>query len=193
MFQQARAKCAATLAFAALGLAIDASAQAPTPKPSLAHRDVKFLQEAAAGNMAEVELGRLAAQKAMRDEVKQFGTRMVDDHTKANDDLKAVASANGVTLPAATDKKVQKEMSRLEKLSGGDFERAYMKAMVKDHRKDVHEFREHAKSKRDNDARAFAARTLPILISHLDAAIATNDIVQAPKRTGKRETGSTKP
>ena len=192
MFQQARARCAATLAFAALGLAIQASAQT-TPKASLPHRDVKFLQEAAAGGMAEVELGRLATQKAMRDEVKQFGTRMVDDHTKANDDLKAVASANGVTLPAGTDKKVQKEMARLEKLSGGDFDRAYMSGQVKDHRKAVHEFREHAKSKKENDAKAFAARTLPTLVSHLDAAIATNDIVQGPKRSGTRTTGSTKP
>ncbi|MGZ5041769.1 MAG: DUF4142 domain-containing protein [Usitatibacter sp.] len=178
--------------FAVLALALGASAQA-LAKSSLPRGDVKFLQETAADGMAEVELGKLAQQKAMREEVKGFATRMVDDHSKANEDLKAVAAASGVDLPAGPDKKHQKMMAKLEKLSGGDFDRAYMHDMVVDHLKDVHEFREHAKSRKDNEAKAFAARTLPTLQGHLDAALATNDIVQAPKRAGNRTTGSTKP
>ncbi|MGZ5048453.1 MAG: DUF4142 domain-containing protein [Usitatibacter sp.] len=177
---------------AVLALALGASAQA-LAKSSLPRGDVKFLQETAADGMAEVELGKLAQQKAMREEVKGFATRMVDDHSKANEDLKAVATASGVDLPAGPDKKHQKMMAKLEKLSGGDFDRAYMHDMVVDHLKDVHEFREHAKSRKDNEAKAFAARTLPTLQGHLDAALATNDIVQAPKRAGNRTTGSTKP
>ncbi|MGZ5037284.1 MAG: DUF4142 domain-containing protein [Usitatibacter sp.] len=177
---------------AVLALALGASAQA-LAKSSLPRGDVKFLQETAADGMAEVELGKLAQQKAVREEVKGFATRMVDDHSKANEDLKAVAAASGVDLPAGPDKKHQKMMAKLEKLSGGDFDRAYMHDMVVDHLKDVHEFREHAKSRKDNEAKAFAARTLPTLQGHLDAALATNDIVQAPKRAGNRTTGSTKP
>jgi putative membrane protein len=154
--------------------------------------DARFLQKAAADGMAEVELGKLAQQKGMRDEVKQFATRMVEDHGKANEELKSIASSNGVSLPAGPDKSHAKEMRKLEKLAGGDFDRAYMKLMVKDHRKDVDEFREHARSKRDNDAKAFAAKTLPTLETHHAMASATRDIVMGPKRSGSRETGSTK-
>jgi Predicted outer membrane protein len=176
---------------AALALAAH-GAQAAPAKSSLPRGDVKFLQKAAADGMAEVELGQLAQKKAMRDEVKEFATRMVTDHSKANEDLKAVAAANGVDLPAGPDKKDQKKMAKLDKLSGGDFERAYMHEMVTDHRKDVDEFREHAKSRKDTEAKAFAARTLPTLESHLQAALATNDVVQDPKRSKDRATGSTK-
>ena len=186
-----RATLAASAVFA-LGLALDASAQAPS-KSSLPHSDVSFLKKAAADGMAEVQLGQLAAGKAMRDEVKEFANRMVTDHSKANEDLKAVASANAVTLPDGPDAKDRRLLAKLDKLSGGDFERAYMHEMVEDHRHDVREFRKHANAKKDNDAKAFAARTLPTLVSHLNAALATNDIVQGPKRAGKRTEGSTKP
>jgi putative membrane protein len=172
---------------AALTLALGAHAAG-----SLPHGDAKFLQEAAAGNLAEIDLGKLAQQKAMHQEVKDFGKRMAEDHSKAYDELKAVASANGVTIATEPDKKAQKEHAKLDKLSGGDFDRAYMKGMVSDHRHDVHEFTEHARSKKDNDAKAFAAKTLPTLQGHLDAALSTNDIAQDAKRDGKRQTGSKK-
>jgi putative membrane protein len=189
MFTHIPGKTALTAGLLALALATSAAAQTATKLPAT---DAKFLQKAAEDGMAEVELGNLATQKAMREEVKQFAARMVEDHGKANEELKAVASAHGVALPAGPAKKHQKEKARLEKLVGGDFDRAYMKLMVNEHKKDVDEFREHARSRRDNDARAFAAKTLPILQSHLDAAIATRDVAFAPKRSGNRETGSTK-
>jgi putative membrane protein len=128
----------------------------------------------------------------MRDEVKQFATRMVEDHAKANEDLKKVAAAHNVQLPAALDKKHQKEMDRLQKLVGPEFDYAYMKLMVNEHKKDVKEFRKHAKSRKPNDVTAFAAATLPTLQSHLQAAEATYDIAAASKRTGQRETGSSR-
>ena len=84
-------------------------------------------------------------------------------------------------------------MNKLSQLIGGDFDRAYMSRMVSDHRKDVREFRKRANAKSQTDATRFAASTLPVLESHLAAARATNDIAQAPKRTGDRQTGSTKP
>jgi putative membrane protein len=176
--------------FVALWLAGGALAQ--KNPDALPRGDAKFLQKAAMDGLAEVELGRLAQQKAVHAEVKQFAARMVEDHGKANQELTRVASTNGVTLPTTLDKKHQKDVDKLSKLIGPDFDREYMKHMLKDHRKDVKEFREHAKSRKPNDATRFAAATLPTLESHLLAAQATNDIAQGSKRTGDRETGSTK-
>ena len=173
-----------------LGLAMGAFAQ--KTDTSLPRGDAKFMQKAAADGIAEVELGKLAQQKAVREEVKQFATRMVEDHGKANEELKKIAAANNVQLPAEIERKHQKELEKLQKLVGPDFDRAYMKLMVKEHKHDVKEFREHAKSRKPNDVTKFAAATLPVLETHLESALATYDIVEAPKRTGDRKTGSTK-
>lgn len=179
-----------TFAMTALAAALAASLPV-LAATTLESSDVKFVQKAAAGGMAEVELGKLAQQKAVREETKQFATRMVEDHTKANDDLSRVAAANNVNLPQQPDKDTRKEMDKLQKLTGMDFDRAYMKNMVKDHKKDVKEFREEAKSRRDNDVKAFAQRTLPTLEEHLAMAEKTNDIADASEHEGNRIVGST--
>jgi putative membrane protein len=129
--------------------------------------DTKFAMEAAMGGMAEVEMGRLAAQKGASDEVRQFGQRMVDDHTKANEDLMQVASGKGMTLPTALDAKHQAEMQKMSALSGDAFDRAYVKSMVKDHKKDVGEFQKESARGTDADIKSFATRTLPTLQEHL--------------------------
>ena len=151
-----------------------------------------FLKKVAGDNMAEVELGKLAREKAVRDEVRQFADRMVADHTKANDEVTALAMSNGVKLPDGVDKKHAKEKDKLAKLSGPDFDREFMRAMVKDHKEAVEDFRKQAKAKHPNDVNAFAARTLPTLEDHLRMAQVTYDITAAGKRTGDRQTGSTK-
>ena len=179
-----------TFAMTALAVALAAALPA-LAADALGSSDAKFVQKAAAGGMAEVELGKLAQQKAVREETKQFATRMVDDHTKANDDLARVAGANNVNLPQEMDKDTRKEMEKLQKLTGMDFDRAYMKHMVKDHRKDVKEFRHEAKAKRQNDVTAFAKRTLPTLEEHLAMAEKTYDIARASKNEGNRVVGST--
>ncbi|HEX4782638.1 MAG TPA: DUF4142 domain-containing protein [Usitatibacter sp.] len=186
--KQAFARTALAAALAS-GFAVYAADNAGT----LPHADAKFIQKAAEGGMAEVELGKLAEQKAMREEVKEFARRMVEDHSKANDELAKLAGANGVTLPAELDSSTRKEMDKLQGLVGGDFDRAYMKHMVKDHKKDVHEFRHEAKSKRANDAQAFAQKTLPTLEEHLAMAQKTYDITAASTREGNRVVGSTRP
>src|SRR5579875_627875 len=101
--------------------------------------DMSFAMKAAQGGMAEVQLGQLAAQKATNPDVKAFGQQMVDDHTKANDDLKSVAQGENITLPASLDAKDQAEYTKLQGLSGAAFDRAYVKDMVKDHEHDVKE------------------------------------------------------
>jgi putative membrane protein len=171
--------------------ALMASSGAFADHGALSHADSKFLEKAAVGGRAEVELGKLAQQKAMREEVKEFATRMVEDHSKANAELEKIAAANNVQLPADVDRKTRKEMDKLGKLMGGDFDREYMKNMVKDHRDDVEEFRKQAKSRQEGEAKAFAQRTLPTLEEHLAMAEKTYDITDAIKRTGNREVGST--
>jgi putative membrane protein len=127
----------------------------------------KFVMDAAEGGMAEVELGKLAKDKGSSEGVKQFGQRMVDDHGKANDELKKIASSKSITLPDAPAAKHKATMDRLSKLSGADFDRAYIKEMVKDHEQDVKEFQHESQSGSDSDIKEFAAKTLPTLQDHL--------------------------
>ena len=129
--------------------------------------DMKFAHDAAAGGMAEVKLGQLAAQKGSSDFVKQFGQKMVDDHSKANDQLKSIAAQANVTLPADIDAKDQALYDRLSKLNGTAFDNAYLSAMLKDHRKDVSEFQREAQSGQNADIRNFASQTLPVIQGHL--------------------------
>jgi putative membrane protein len=129
--------------------------------------DVKFADKAAQGGMAEVELGQLAAQKASNADVKAFGQQMVDDHSKANDQLKAVASKENITLPNTVDSKDEGLYKKLQGLSGPDFDKTYVKAMVKDHQEDVKEFQKEADKGKDPQIKNFASQTLPILQQHL--------------------------
>jgi putative membrane protein len=132
--------------------------------------DVRFMEKAAQGGMAEVKLGQLAADKGSSQAVKDFGQRMVTDHTKANNQLKDLASRKGVTLPDSLDAKDQTIYDHLSKLSGAEFDREYMRGMVKDHRTDVNEFRKESESAKDADVREFAKQTLPTLEEHLKLA-----------------------
>ncbi len=150
-------------------------------KSDLARGDRKFVEEAAAGGMAEVELGKLAQQKATNEQVKQFGARMVQDHTKANDELKALASSKGVQLPAGPTKSQQRDMDKMNKLSGAEFDRDYTKHMLADHKKDVSLFEKQSKSGKDADLKAFAGKTLPTLQEHLQMVQALNDTVKNAK------------
>jgi putative membrane protein len=125
-----------------------------------------FVREAAIGNMAEVELGNLAMSKSSNADVKQFGQRMVTDHTKALEDLKAVAAKENFAVPTALDDKQRAVKDRLEKLSGGDFDRAYVKQMVRDHNEDVRAFQMEAQHGTNPAVRDYAARTLPVLQDH---------------------------
>jgi putative membrane protein len=128
--------------------------------------DKKFAMEAAMGGMAEVKKGQLAVEKASNPDVKAFGQKMVDDHTKANEELKEVASKESIDLPTSLDAKQQAMVDKLSKLSGAAFDKAYMKDMVKDHDTDVKEFQRVAQNGTDTAIRDFAAKTLPTLQEH---------------------------
>ena len=146
------------------------SASSGTSSAKLAPADRQFVRKAAEGGLAEVELGKLASEKADSPEVKQFGQRMVDDHTKANDQLKQVANEKGIPVPDKLSAKDAATKAHLEKLSGKAFDRAYMRDMVTDHIKDVNEFRMESKNAKDPDVKNFASQTLPTLKDHLKEA-----------------------
>ena len=134
----------------------------------------KWATEAAGGGMMEVTLGQTAQQQAASQRVKDFGSMMVRDHTKANDELKAIANAKNFTLPAMLPEKHQKHVDDLSKKQGNDFDKAYMKMMVNDHEEDVKKFEKAASDATDPAIKDFAARTLPVLRAHLDSARAIN-------------------
>jgi putative membrane protein len=111
--------------------------------------DKMFLRKAAEGGIAEVKLGQLAAQKAGSDDIKAFGQKMVEDHTTLNAEMAQVADSMGVMLPKTMNKEDQAEYDKLNALSGNDFDVEYLSFMVKDHHKDLHEFRIEAASRAD--------------------------------------------
>ncbi len=129
----------------------------------------EFAVKAANGGMLEVELGRLAQEKAQSKEVKDFGAMMVMDHSKANDEMKALATSKNITLPTALGEDEQKHVNELTKLSGTDFDKKYVSLMVDDHKEDISLFKKAADDdKTDADIKAFAVKTLPTLQKHLE-------------------------
>lgn len=130
--------------------------------------DNDFMTEAAVGGMAEVELGKVASTKAQSADVKKFAQMMVTDHTKANTELKALATKKNVTLPTELDAKHKSTMTELQGLTGAAFDKAYVAAQLADHEKTVKMFQAQSQNATDPEVKAFAAKTLPTLQSHLD-------------------------
>jgi putative membrane protein len=129
--------------------------------------DTNFILAAAQGGMTEVELGELAATNGMRDDVKNFGQMMVKDHTAINDDLKALASQKGVTLPDSLDANHQAMVDKLTALTGSEFDDAYIAAMIKGHKKDAKAFKAEAAATTDTDIKSFLDKSIPVVEAHL--------------------------
>lgn len=157
--------------------------QAAAAAEKLPAKDRDFMHEAASGGMMEVVLGQYAAQNAVNPDIKAFGQRMVDDHTKVNDQLKQLAQAKGVTLSAKMHVKEQRTVDRLTKMTGATFDSHYIHMMVKDHETDIKAFEAEADKGTDPDVKNFAATTLPTLREHLKAAQAI--AAKTPKPKGK--------
>lgn len=132
--------------------------------------DAEFVKMAASDGMHEVELGKIAMAHAKSDAVKKFAERMVKDHTKANMELKSVAKAAGIEVPAAMTPKDQKHVDKFKSYSGSDFDADYVKHMVVDHEKAVALFTHESKDGKNQAVREFATKTLPTLQSHLEDA-----------------------
>jgi len=132
--------------------------------------DKDFLREAAQGSAAEVALGRMAQEKGSSDAVKEFGKRMVDDHSKAGEELRLVAQMAKLDVRSDMPKKAKKAQDKLSKLSGADFDRACAKMMVSDYKEDIKAFEREAHSGAVPAVKDFAAKTLPTLQEHLKLA-----------------------
>jgi putative membrane protein len=151
----------------------DTKAEKKSPQPSasmskspamaaLSDKDKSFMKEAAKGGMMEVDMGKIAQQKGKSADVKKFGSTMVADHTKANNELMGIAKKKGVDL--------SKEKGKMMKLNDATFDKEYINAMVKDHEEDLAAFQGEAKNGSDADVKAFASKTSAVIKKHLDMA-----------------------
>jgi len=130
--------------------------------------DQEFMDKALQGGMKEVQIGGIAAAKAQNVEVKAFAQKMINDHSRANNELRDLAKQIGVTPVGGTNSEQQKEMSELSRLSGAAFDKEYVKKMVEDHEKDVAEFQKQSDGGTNGNLKKFAAETLPTLKMHLE-------------------------
>jgi putative membrane protein len=137
--------------------------------------DAKFAVDAANGGMTEIELSKLALDKAMNTKVKEFANMMVMDHSKAGDELKAIAATKNITLPATVNEDSKKALTDLAALKGADFDKAYVDKMVADHKATVDLFESESKNSKDADLKAFADKTLPTIKGHLEHINAIHD------------------
>jgi putative membrane protein len=128
--------------------------------------DAKFAVDAANGGMTEVALSKLAEEKATNAKVKEFASMMVMDHSKANEELMALAKVKNITLPDSVNADSKKVWTDLSKKSGADFDKAYVSIMVDDHKKTVDMFESESKSLKDADLKGFVDKTLPTIKSH---------------------------
>lgn len=147
----------------ALFLALGASA---LNAQTFSEKDTKFVKAAADAGLMEVKLGELAQANGTSQEVKNLGSMMVTDHTKANNELKALAAKKNIALPEAMSAKAQKHYEMLAKKQGADFDKAYSKCMVKDHKKVICMFKKEAKKGDDAELKQWASNTVPTLEHH---------------------------
>jgi putative membrane protein len=134
----------------------------------LRSEDTAFAIHAVQGGIAEIELGKLAAEKGTDPEVKAFGRQMIEDHRKANEKLTAIAARQKMTLPAIMNSRQREMYDKLQTASAEAFDKLYVSHMFKDHEEDVKEFRKEAGKGQDEDIKSFASETLPVLQEHLE-------------------------
>ena len=141
-----------------------------TAVPGFSHEEMQermFLQKAAEGGTAEVQLGKLATEKASADDVKAFGQKMVDDHTELNNQMAPIAESKGVALPRKMGKADQAEYDKLSALSGEAFDKEYVAYMVKDHHEDLREFRTAAMNTNDPDMKMALDKAAKVIREHM--------------------------
>jgi putative membrane protein len=150
--------------------------------------DKTFLRKAARGGLAEVKLGQLASEKAGSEDVKTFGHKMVDDHTALNDEMAPIADSMGVRVPKTLDKDDQAEYDKLSALSGADFDTEYLTVMVKDHHKDLHEFRLEAANTQDPTLKSAVEKGEKVIHEHLQMVdkLAQDKGIPIPARPGRQ-------
>ena len=130
--------------------------------------DQAFVSKAMEGGIAEVELGKLAADKSQSQDVKQFAQKMVNDHSQMGDKwFKPVATQLGVSEPKGPSKKDKKLIEKLQGLSGQQFDTEYIQAMVKDHKEDLKEFQNESQAAQDPNVKQIAEQGSKVISQHL--------------------------
>jgi putative membrane protein len=170
---------------AGLGQAAETKSTSAGATTKLASNETTFVKEAAQGGLMEVQLGKLAQEKAGDEKVKQFGKRMEQDHSKVNDELKKIAADKGVQVSMDLDKKHKTNVDKLTKLSGAAFDKQYINDMVSDHKEDIKKFQRVADKGKDPDLKQFASQTLPTLKEHLQLAESTAQQLKSGSKTPK--------
>ena len=132
--------------------------------------DRMFVSKAMQGSIAEVQLAQLTLQKSSNDQVKQFAQRMIDDHTKLNEQMKPVAQQLGVKAPDQISKGDRKTIAKLQGLSGSAYDQAYIRDMVKDHKQDLSQFQTEASSGQDQTVKDAANQGSKVIVQHLQMA-----------------------
>jgi predicted outer membrane protein len=153
-------------------------------KSTLSKGDQRYFDDLAKANLAEIQSGKVAQTKASSAEVKQFAQHMVDDHGKKFEEQRSMAKAKNVALPAAPDDKHKDAMKKMERLSGAEFDRAYMGQMVKDHETTLQLVQDIAKKADDSDLKAAAQKAMPDIQKHLETAKRLAGDTKAPAKVG---------
>jgi len=163
---------------AAVNDSISGTTPIPNPADQLGHMggvnaeqqtaiDKMFVKKAMQGNIAEVQLGQLTLQKSSNDQVKKFAQKMIDDHTKMNEEMKPVADQLHADVPTEVSKKDKSLISKMQSLSGPAYDQAYIKDMVKDHKQDLSEFQSEASSGQDPTVKDAASQGSRVIAEHL--------------------------
>lgn len=152
-----------------------ALAGAELPPAELTEEGKEFIKKAAEGNLAEVLLAGAAKTSAGSPNVRQFAERLLDDHAATNQKLSNIAERHGVTWPQGAPQEAQDFAARLNEMSPEEFDTAYMEKMVKDHEKDVKEYREAQEKVQNPELKGYIDTTLEILEAHLVLARAIRD------------------
>lgn len=147
-----------------------ASTQPGATGPVAVKGDSSLIVAVDGSNSAELSLGRLAQQKAMNSQVKQFAQRMVNDHQSMQNEWRAVASQGGVTISGTVNPTYQQQVTRLNQLTGAEFDRAFMSAMVQNHQSAVNAFQSRGLNSRSMEVRNLVNKGLPIIQEHLRVA-----------------------
>jgi putative membrane protein len=166
------------LAFLAMQLQTARADQTNT-QGQLSDRDYKFVKAVLKGGSMEITLGQLASQQGTNQSVRAFGDRMVQDHQKANQDLTQLATQKGATIQDPMDKKADAMAAHLRELSGTEFDKAYIKMMISDHKTVIKEFQNEAAKGDDADLKNWATQTLPTLQEHLRLAESAKTEIEA--------------
>lgn len=142
-----------------------------TAVSGLSAADRRFMLDAAASGLFEVEAARLASSKASDPALQRYASMLVEDHTAANEELRGLASAKGIALPSRPKIGQQRALDRMAKLAGDDFDREFVRSVaLREHQRDVRQFEAASRNARDPELKAWAAKVLPTLQRHLSQA-----------------------